>query len=37
MRGFECNGLWLLKNSIFLPDNQNLGDAKCLEKRKGRL
>jgi len=32
-----CNQAWLLKKSIFLPNRTNLGDAKCLEKRKSRL
>jgi hypothetical protein len=28
----ERSGLWQLKKSIFLPNSQNLGDAKCVEK-----
>jgi hypothetical protein len=26
----ERNRLWLLKNSLFVPISQNLGDRKCL-------
>src|SRR5713101_493407 len=25
-----CNQAWLLKNSLFAPNMQNLGDGKCL-------
>lgn len=36
-RDSECNRLWLLKNSSFLPNSQNLGDTKCLENQESRL
>jgi hypothetical protein len=26
----ECNRLWVLKNSLYVPNSQNLGDRKCL-------
>src|ERR1022692_5038476 len=25
-----CNQAWVLKNSLFVPNRQNLGDRKCL-------
>jgi hypothetical protein len=31
------NGEWLLKNSTFIPNSQNLGDTKYLENRESRL
>jgi hypothetical protein len=32
-----CKISWLLKNSIFYPNSQNLGDTKYLENRESRL
>src|SRR5260370_15202773 len=29
-RGSECKSLWVLKNSLFVPNSQNWGDRKCL-------
>jgi hypothetical protein len=29
-RDSECKRLWLLKNSLFVPNSRNLGDRKCL-------
>lgn len=33
----ECNGEWVLKNSDFLPNSQNLGDAKSLKIKEPRM